>query len=92
MRLYGTSTGDGVIRISPVQNYRKKIMIKKVKLKRKEVFETADKLYWLFLDSLEKEVADRLYFESDPDNKNGTRNTEKGKELYFGIESVLEEL
>ena len=24
--------------------------------------------------------------------KNGTRNTEKGKELYFGIESVLEEL
>ena len=28
MRLYGTSTGDGVIRISPVQNYRKEIMSK----------------------------------------------------------------
>jgi hypothetical protein len=28
MRLCGTSTGDGVIRISPVQNYRKEIMSK----------------------------------------------------------------
>ena len=91
MRLYGTSTGDGVIRISPVQNYRKEIMIRKIKLENEEIFETANKLYWLFLDSLEDHVANE-YIESDPDNKNGTRNTEKGKELYFGIESVLEEL
>ena len=97
MRLYGTSTGDGVIRISPVQNYRKKIMIKKVKLKRKEVFETADKLYWLFLDSLEDHVANE-YIENDPDVEMseeifaGTRNTEKGKALFFSIEGILEEL
>ena len=67
-------------------------MMRKIKLENEEIYETANKLYELFMESLEKGVADRLYFESDPDNKNGTRNTEKGKELYFGIESVLEEL
>ena len=66
-------------------------MIRKIKLENEEVFETADKLYELFLESLEKKVAD-TYVEDDPDVENGTRNTEKGKELYFGIESVLEEL
>ena len=30
MRLYGTSTGDGVIRVSPVQNYRKEVMTEEV--------------------------------------------------------------
>ena len=66
-------------------------MIRKIKLENEEVYETADKLYWLFLESLEEKVAD-TYVETDPDVENGTRNTEKGKELYFGIESVLEEL
>ena len=32
MRLYGTSTGDGVIRISPVQNYRKEVMTEELKI------------------------------------------------------------
>ena len=91
MRLYGTSTGDGVIRISPVQNYRKEIMIRKIKLENEEIFETADKLYLLFLESLEKKVAD-TYVEDDPDVENGTRNTEKGKDLFFSIEGILEEL
>ena len=38
MRLYGTSTGDGVIRISPVQNYRKEIM--------------TEELFWQRVDNL----------------------------------------
>ena len=38
MRLYGTSTGDGVIRISPVQNYRKEIM--------------TEELFWRRVDNL----------------------------------------
>ena len=47
------------------------------------------------IDVLESQIQmaeDRVKGEATPDNKNGTRNTEKGKELYFGIESVLEEL
>ena len=30
------------------------------------------------------------FIEDDPDVKDGTRNTEKGKELFCEIESVLE--
>jgi len=66
-------------------------MIRKIKLEREEVYETADKLYWLFIESLEEEVAD-TFVENDPDVINGTKNTEKGKELYFSIEGILEEL
>ena len=66
-------------------------MIRKIKLEREEVYETANKLYWLFIESLEEEVAD-TFVENDPDVVNGTKNTEKGKELYFSIEGILEEL
>jgi len=66
-------------------------MIRKIKLEREEVYETANKLYWLFIESLEEEVAD-TFVENDPDVINGTKNTEKGKELYFSIEGILEEL
>ena len=66
-------------------------MIREIKLEREEVYETADKLYWLFIESLEKKTAD-TYIENDPDVINGTKNTEKGKELYFSIEGILEEL
>ena len=66
-------------------------MIRKIKLENEEIFETADKLYWLFIESLEKKTAD-TYIENDPDVINGTKNTEKGKELYFSIEGILEEL
>ena len=66
-------------------------MIRKIKLEREEIFETADKLQWLFIERLEEEVAD-TFVENDPDVVNGTKNTEKGKELYFSIEGILEEL
>ena len=66
-------------------------MMRKIKLENEEVYETADKLYWLFIESLEEEVAD-TFVENDPDVVNGTKNTEKGKELYFSIEGILEEL
>ena len=66
-------------------------MIRKIKLEREEIYETANKLYWLFIESLEEEVAD-TFVENDPDVVNGTKNTEKGKELYFSIEGILEEL
>ena len=66
-------------------------MIKIIKLENEEIFETADKLYWLFLDSLEDHVTNE-YIETDPDVEGGTRNTEKGKDLFFSIEGILEEL
>tara|TARA_R110000868_G_scaffold236550_1_gene490612 strand:- start:1611 stop:1811 length:201 start_codon:yes stop_codon:yes gene_type:complete len=66
-------------------------MIRKIKLEREEIFETADKLYWLFIESLEEKIAD-TFVENDPDVEEGTRNTRKGKELFFSIERVLEEV
>tara|TARA_R110002126_G_scaffold213316_1_gene359824 strand:+ start:42 stop:242 length:201 start_codon:yes stop_codon:yes gene_type:complete len=66
-------------------------MIRKIKLEREEIYETANKLYWLFIESLKEEVVD-TFVENDPDVINGTKNTEKGKELYFSIEGILEEL
>tara|TARA_R100001082_G_scaffold77655_1_gene45464 strand:+ start:498 stop:722 length:225 start_codon:yes stop_codon:yes gene_type:complete len=63
----------------------------KPKLSREEVFETADKLYFIFMDQLCD--SDRAEFvEPDPDNPEGTRDTEKGKELFDDIEATLEEL
>ena len=66
-------------------------MIRKIKLENEEIFETADKLYWLFIESLEEKIAD-TFVENDPDVEEGTRNTRKGKELFFSIERVLEEV
>ena len=66
-------------------------MIRKIKLEREEIYETANKLYWLFIESLKEEVVD-TFVENDPDVINGTKNTRKGKDLYFSIEGILEEL
>ena len=64
----------------------------KPKLSREEVFETADKLYFIFMDHLcDSDTAE--FVESDPDNlPSGTRNTEKGMKLFSEIESALEDL
>ena len=74
MRLYGTSTGDGVIRISPVQNYRKEVMTEEVHYHSKSKGE----------DIPVSEMSEEIFA--------GTRNTEKGKDLFFSIEGILEEL
>jgi hypothetical protein len=52
-------------------------------------FELSNKLYFIFIDSLRDDVAVE-YVETDPDNIGGTRNTEKGMELFDKIESALE--
>tara|TARA_R100001443_G_scaffold102485_1_gene110673 strand:- start:34 stop:222 length:189 start_codon:yes stop_codon:yes gene_type:complete len=50
----------------------------------------ADEIYWLFIDQLCDSDAEE-YVISDADNIGGTINTEKGRELYFGIERILED-
>ena len=50
--------------------------------------ELADKIYFNVIDTLN--VRDKCV-EDDPNNKGGTRNTELGKELYWGIESILQD-
>ena len=50
----------------------------------------ADKIYFKFIDSLDDNVAVE-YVETDPDNVGGIRNTEQGRDLYWGIEDTLRE-
>ena len=52
----------------------------------------ADELYFMFIDSLHDDVAVE-YVETDPDNDDGgTRNTEKGSELYYAIENKIADI
>lgn len=54
-----------------------------------EKFALADKIYFVFMEHLDDSTTAE-FIEDDPDVKDGTRNTEKGKELFCKIESVLE--
>ena len=52
----------------------------------------ADELYFIFIDSLHDDVAVE-YVETDPENNDGgTRNTEKGSELYYAIENIIADI
>jgi hypothetical protein len=51
------------------------------------VYDLADKIYWEVLDVLKIE---HKCVEVDPDDPEGTKNTELGMELYFAIENIIE--
>ena len=49
----------------------------------------ADRLFWIFIEnSNPKTIND--FIEPDPDNPDGTRNTERGRELFDELESFVE--
>ena len=55
---------------------------------RDDVFELADSLFFTFMDNLcDSDVKE--FIEDDPNNKGGTKNTDRGMELYADIEQEL---
>ena len=55
---------------------------------REDVFELTDSLFFTFMDNLcDSDVKE--FIEDDPNNEGGTRNTDRGMELYADIESLL---
>jgi hypothetical protein len=50
--------------------------------------ELADDLYFKFIDSLHDDIANE-YVEVDEGNIGGTKNTEKGSDLYWELESTI---
>jgi|TARA_R110000787_G_scaffold60345_1_gene136925 hypothetical protein len=48
----------------------------------------ADDLYFKFIDSLDNNIAVQYVIE-DEDNIGGTKNTDKGSELYWELESTI---
>lgn len=53
-----------------------------------KAFMIADRLFWIFIENTHPNKIDD-YIESDPDNPEGTRNTERGRELFDEIEEFV---
>ena len=51
--------------------------------------ELAENIYFMFIDSLHDDIAEE-YVITDDDNVGGTKNTEKGSELYWQIENTIQ--
>ena len=52
--------------------------------------ELADDLYFKFIDSLDNDIANE-YVVADEDNIGGTKNTDKGSDLYWQIEDTIKQ-
>ena len=51
-------------------------------------YNITDKLFWIFIEnSNPKTIND--FIEPDPDNPDGTRNTERGRELFEELEEFV---
>jgi len=53
-----------------------------------KAFMIADRLFWIFIENTHPNKIDD-YIEADPDNPNGTRNTERGRDLFDEIEEFV---
>jgi len=60
------------------------------KLSPDAVFQTADEIFFLFMECLSDSERDEFFI--DDEKNKGTMNTEKGQDLFNGIEKILEEL
>ena len=60
------------------------------KLSPDAVFQTADEIFFLFMEYLNGSERDKFFI--DDDKNKGTMNTEKGQDLFNCIEKILEEV
>jgi len=51
-------------------------------------YRIADRLYWIFIENTHPSYLND-YIEEDPDNPQGTRNTERGRELFDELEEFV---
>lgn len=55
---------------------------------KETVYAMANRLFWIFVENTHPSYLGD-YIEPDPDNPEGTRNTERGTDLYYEIEDYL---
>jgi len=60
-------------------------------MNRDRAFMVADRLFWIFIENTHPNKIDD-YIEADPDNPDGTRNTERGRELFDELLEFVERL
>ena len=53
-----------------------------------KVFNIADRLFWIFIENTHPRYLSD-YIEPDPDNPEGTRNTERGRNLFEELEEFV---
>jgi hypothetical protein len=58
------------------------------KTKEEKAYEMTDRLFWIFIGKLDPKTISN-FIEKDPNNSEGTRNTEKGLELFDEIENYI---
>tara|TARA_A100000172_G_scaffold51166_1_gene32175 strand:+ start:459 stop:647 length:189 start_codon:yes stop_codon:yes gene_type:complete len=56
--------------------------------KEEKAYEMTDRIFWLFMEYLDQKTIDR-FIEDNPEDERGTRNTERGEELFDEIESYI---
>ena len=60
------------------------------KLSPDAVFQTADEIFFLFMEYLSDSERDKFFI--DDDENKGTMNTERGQHLFNGIEKIFRRL
>jgi hypothetical protein len=65
-----------------------KEVYKNMKNNKEIIFDLADTIYFDFIDTLDNKTRAKFIIK-DIDNKDGTINTEKGRELYYLIEDRI---
>jgi len=55
---------------------------------KETVYAMANRLFWIFVENTHPSYLGD-YIEPDPDNPEGTRNTERGRELFDELEEFV---
>tara|TARA_R100000781_G_C4076942_1_gene126419 strand:- start:30 stop:236 length:207 start_codon:yes stop_codon:yes gene_type:complete len=58
------------------------------KTKEEKAYEMTDRIFWIFMEKLDQKTIDQ-FIEDNPNDERGTRNTQKGLELFDEIESYI---
>jgi|TARA_R100000482_G_scaffold117447_1_gene61025 hypothetical protein len=58
--------------------------------KLEKAYEMTDRIFWIFMEKLDRKTIDQ-FIEDNPEDERGTRNTQKGLELFDEIESYINE-
>ena len=56
--------------------------------KNEQAFMVADRIFWIFIENTHQSYLGD-FIEPDPDNPEGTRNTERGRELFDELENYV---
>ena len=61
---------------------------KKQMTKDERAYKIADRIFWILIENSAAKNID-YFIEPDPDNPQGTRNTERGQELFNELENYV---